>query len=116
MSKFIFPPQIQQLRAANAGQISLADVGVKMIGVSKFVVAAQFVGQSIVLALVSALGTALITANQTPTIMRAFLTTIGVQANNSSVLSMISALGSSSTTADTTPTIGVATFTQCPYP
>lgn len=112
MSKFLFPPQIQQLRAANAGQIALADSGVHMIGVSKFTIAAQLVGKSIVLALVSALGTVTITANQTPTVSRTTFTEVASLVTKSISLSIVSALETPTFPAGESPVVGVAIFTD----
>lgn len=68
MSKFTFPPMIQQLRAANAGQIALADSGTHLIGKLVEAIVTSLVTMFVSVFSTESLGTTAILPNESPTI------------------------------------------------
>lgn len=113
MSKFIFPPQIQQLRAANAGVIAFADGGLLPIGVVPVAFSAQFVGFNISLLTVEAVvSAALADAGTHAPGVPSLFTEIFSQFNKAISFSITEALQALSGTPSESPSVGVATFTS----
>lgn len=112
MSKFILSPQIKQLRAANAGQVALADGGLLAIGKVSVAFAAQLAAKAINLSLVDALIAHTLADGGSHSVGAAFFTEVINQSNIAIALSLVNAIEPVTATPAESPAIGVAIFTS----
>lgn len=92
MTKFLFPPQIQQLKAANAGKIALFDSGVHAIAVVATAFAAAFIEKAIAFSMVDTLETAAILDGGTHAMATTTFSEVIQDVNKSITMSMVDAL------------------------
>jgi len=113
MSRFTTPPQIQQLKAANAGVIAFADGGTLPIGVVPVAFAAQFVGFNVSLLTVEAVVASLLAdggvhAPSAPSLFTEVLS----QVNKAISFSITEVLQAITSMPSESPAVGVVTFTS----
>lgn len=113
MSRFTTPPQIQQLKAANAGIIAFADAGASAIGVVPVAFAAQFVGFNVSLFTTNALVASLLADAGTHALgVPSLFTEVFSQFNKAVSFSIAQVLEALTGTPSESPSVGVATFTS----
>lgn len=113
MSKFTTPPQIQQLKAANAGIIAFADAGAPSIGVVSSAFSAQFVGFNVSLLPVNALVASLLADAGTHALgVPVLFTEVLSQFNKAVSFSIAQVLEALTGMPSQSPAVGVATFTS----
>lgn len=115
MSKFIFPPQIQQLKAANAGVIAFADGGLLPIGIVPVAFSAQFVGFNISLFSVEAVVASILSDGGTHALgVPSLFTEVFSQFNQVISFSISQVLEALTGMPSESMALGVATFTDYP--
>lgn len=112
MSKFTVSRQIQQLKAANAGQIALGDSGVHHIGVAMLAVVSQLVSFAVAVIAASSLVTPTMPTGQNLAIGASQYDEVVQQGTKSISFSIAESVVTVTAMPSESPTIGVAIFTN----